>query len=170
MSLEHLRARLLREVKRRKRRAPIAATLAKGGKPAYIWQVQSSIRVASPPAKPLVVYDGDCSFCRFWVRRWETLTGDQVEYAPFQDSRVAEQFPEIPIQDFEAALQLIETDGAVYNAAEAAFRALAHNSRERWLLDWYGHSPRFARYAEWVYGFIARHRSSFSALTRLVWG
>ena len=30
------------------------------------------------PEKPLLVYDGDCSFCRLWVERWKATTGNQV--------------------------------------------------------------------------------------------
>ncbi len=132
--------------------------------------MKPSIRVASPPAKPLVIFDGDCGFCRFWIRRWQSATGEAVEYLPFQEAQIAARFPEIPVQDFEDAVQLIETDGTVYRAAEAAFRALAHNPREQWLLDWYRHSRGFANCAEWVYRFIARHRTFFSAVTRLAWG
>ena len=39
--------------------------------------MQSGIRVATPPPKPLMVYDGDCNFCTLWIRRWQQLTGDQ---------------------------------------------------------------------------------------------
>lgn len=45
------------------------------------------------PEKPTLVYDGDCSFCRLWIERWRALTGERVQYAPFQ--RVAALFPEI---------------------------------------------------------------------------
>ena len=45
--------------------------------------------------RPLLIYDGECSFCRFWVDDWKDLTGDRVAYAPFQE--VADQFPEIPL-------------------------------------------------------------------------
>ena len=44
--------------------------------------------------KPILVYDGDCTFCRLWIDRWRALTGDRVQYAPFQE--VSTQFPEIP--------------------------------------------------------------------------
>ncbi len=59
---------------------------------------------------------------------------------------------------------------ACYGGAEAVFRALAHNPHEDWLLDWYEHSPVFAQTTEWGYRVVARHRSLFSALTRLAWG
>jgi len=117
-----------------------------------------------------MIFDGDCNFCSLWIRRWQHATGDVVDYLPFQDPRIAAQFPELPRGRFEAAVQLVEPDGAVYGGAEAVFRALAHKPREHWLLDWYYRAPAFARTAEWGYRLVARHRRFFSRLTRLAWG
>ena len=123
-----------------------------------------------PPAKALMIYDGDCSFCSLWVHRWQHKTGDHLDYLPFQDPRVAARFPELPRGQFEIAVQFIETDGRVYAGAEAVFRARAHNPRRVRLLAWYEHSPVFARVTEWGYRLVARHRRFFSALTRLTCG
>jgi predicted DCC family thiol-disulfide oxidoreductase YuxK len=136
----------------------------------YNCGVKSVLRVASPPPKPLLVYDGDCNFCTLWIRRWQGVTGDRVDYLPFQDQRVEAQFPEVPRDRFESAVQLVLPDGAVLCGAEAVFRSLAFNPHGRWWLDWYEHSPAFARVSEWGYGFVARHRTGFSFLTRLLWG
>jgi hypothetical protein len=46
----------------------------------------------SDDAKPLLVYDGDCAFCIFWVRYWQKLTADAVNYRAYQD--VAAHHPE----------------------------------------------------------------------------
>ena len=117
-----------------------------------------------------MVYDGDCCFCTLWIRRWRQATADAVDYLPFQDPRVIAQFPELPRDQFEHAVQLIEPEGVVYSGAEAVFRALAHKPHEHWLLDLYYHVSLFAGAAEWGYGVVARHRKFFSALTRLAWG
>jgi predicted DCC family thiol-disulfide oxidoreductase YuxK len=117
-----------------------------------------------------MIYDGDCNFCTLWVHRWQYTTGDHLDYLPFQDPSVAARFPELPRGQFETAVQLIEADGGVYGGAEAIFRALDHHPREGWLLDWYEHSPVFARVTEWGYRLVAGHRGFFSALTRLGWG
>ncbi len=127
-------------------------------------------RVAAPPAKPLLVYDGDCRFCTLWIRRWQQTTGDRVEYLPFQDASVGERFPEIPPAWFASAVQLIEPDGRVYSAAAAALRALASHPARRWPLHCYERSPLFARTAERSYRFVAEHRRLFSTLTRLAYG
>ena len=132
--------------------------------------MKSAVRVTNPPARALLIYDGDCAFCRFWIQRWQQSTASHVDYVPFQDQALGNDFPDLTKPLLQTALHLIETDGSVFSGAEAAFRALAHNSNERWLLDWYDHSTTFARLTEISYRFVAGHRRLFSALTKLGWG
>jgi predicted DCC family thiol-disulfide oxidoreductase YuxK len=126
--------------------------------------------VQSPPAKPLMVFDGDCHFCSFWIRRWKQSTGDTVEYVPFQSPLVAAKFPELPRERFEESVQLIEPNGAVYGGAQAVFRSLAVHPRHRFWLRLYEKVPGFAPLTEWAYGLVARHRPAFSALTKVLFG
>jgi predicted DCC family thiol-disulfide oxidoreductase YuxK len=116
-------------------------------------------QVAAPPEKPVMIYDGDCAFCTRWIARWKRRTGDAVDYAPAKDA--AARFPEIQASDYEKAVQLVEPDGKVSQGAEAALRSLAAAGRIRWVLRMYQSVPGFAAAAEWVYGFVARHRGSF---------
>ena len=132
--------------------------------------MKSTVKVACPPNKPLLVFDDDCNFCRLWIRRWQFTTKDLVDYLPFQSPDARTRFPELPISEFEKAVHLIQTDGSVYSGAEAALRALALHPHEHWLLDWYEHSPTFARVSERLYRFTATHRRTFSFFTRLCWG
>ncbi|HYJ06353.1 MAG TPA: lipase maturation factor family protein [Chthoniobacterales bacterium] len=126
------------------------------------------LRVRDAPVKPLLIFDGDCHFCRRWVERWRDLTEGAVEYAPFQE--VASRFPEIPREAFEKAVHFIERDGTVYRAAEAVFRSLGTVRGGRALGWCYGHVPGFAPVTETGYGFIARNRQLASFFTRLLWG
>ena len=128
--------------------------------------MKSGIRVAAPPPRPLLVFDGDCNFCAWWVRRWQQTTGDRVDYLPVQDPRIAAQFPEIPRQQFDTAVQLIETDGSVYSGAEAVFRTLAHHPDHQWPLRGYEKSKLFANLTEWAYRLVSENRTFFSRLTR----
>jgi lipase maturation factor 1 len=132
--------------------------------------VKAAFQIALRPAKPLMIFDGDCGFCRIWIRRWQHITGDRLDYLPFQDSSIAARFPEITRAQLETAVHFIQPDGTVYSGAEAAFRALALNPQEHWLLDWYIHSPIFSRTSERAYRFVADHRTFFSAVTRWLWG
>lgn len=117
---------------------------------------------------PLLVYDDECKFCCYWVARWRHLTGNLVGYAP--SCQVASQFPEIPLEQFDTAVQFIEPNGTVFSGAEAVFRTLAHTPRMGWLLWMYQRIPGFSSSTEWIYRFIAEHRGIFSVLTRWLWG
>ena len=132
--------------------------------------MSSDTRVATLPPRPIMVFDGDCGFCKLWIRRWRQMTGEKVDYLPAQDPRIAAQFPEIPRERFSVAVQLIETDGQVYAGAEAVVRAMAHAEAHRWPLRAYQLSPVLATTMELGYRVVANHRGFFSWLTRRLWG
>lgn len=126
------------------------------------------MRVEQKPPKPLLIFDGDCGFCRAWIARWKAHTQDLIDYAPYQ--KIAGQFPEIPLSDFQQAVQLIEPDGDVSSGAEAVFRALAYTPRKRWMLWSYQHIPGMGAVCRGTYRFVASHRRSLSTITRWTWG
>src|SRR5881296_941424 len=125
-------------------------------------------RVANPPTKPLLVWDGECHFCKMWIERWREITAGKVDYATYQQA--AHQFPEIPLDQFKHAMAFIEPDGKTFFAAEAVYRSLGYRSSRKWLAWSYDHIPGFAAISEIAYKFIARHRSIGSTVTRLLWG
>ncbi|HXJ60508.1 MAG TPA: lipase maturation factor family protein [Verrucomicrobiae bacterium] len=125
-------------------------------------------RVALAPAKPVLIYDGDCNFCRLWIRRWQQRTGDTVEYVSLQADSVAVQFPELSRETLQEAVHLVGTDGSVQRAAAAVFGALA--AVNPWPLWIYRSLPGARPVTETAYRMVARHRSIFSLLTRLFWG
>jgi predicted DCC family thiol-disulfide oxidoreductase YuxK len=128
------------------------------------------LRVAAPPSKPLMIFDGECRFCGRWIERWRGVTGEDVDYQPFQDAIIAERFPEIPREQFEQAVQLVTPDGTVYSAAEAVLRALAAARRERWLLWLYRKLPVFSILAETIYHEVAVNREFLSKVDRALYG
>ena len=125
-------------------------------------------RVGAPPEKPLLVFDGDCGFCRRWVERWRSLTGGRVDYAPSQEAE--SRFPEISPEEFRRSVQLVLPDGRVFDGAEAVFVSLTFGPRSRWLLTAYRNVPALAAISEFAYGVIARHRTAASAVTSALWG
>jgi len=122
----------------------------------------------SPVEKPLVIFDGDCGFCRFWVEYWKQLTHDRVDYAPFQE--VAANFPHIPKETFARSVQMVTPEGKTYSGAEAVFHALSY-ARSFGYLTWlYDHFPLFAPFSEAGYRLVAAHRSFADVLRRVLWG
>ena len=132
--------------------------------------MSQGLRVASPPSKPLLVYDGECRFCCRWIARWHNATGDAIAYLPFQDESVPARFPEIPREDFTRSVRLILPDGSVYGGAEAVFRSLAEAGKERWLLRLYTKIRGFAELSELLYEEVATHREFLSKLDRIYSG
>jgi predicted DCC family thiol-disulfide oxidoreductase YuxK len=118
--------------------------------------------------RPLLVYDGDCGFCTYSVRYWKKLTGDRVNYRPYQE--VAGQYPAIPIADFQRAVQFITPGEHRSSAAEASFLVLSHAPGKGVWLALYRRLPGFAIISELVYAFIAAHRPAFYRISILLWG
>jgi lipase maturation factor 1 len=116
-------------------------------------------RVSHSPLELLLLYDGDCGFCRKWVGRWKDLTGGRVLYKPYQEA--ASGFPEIDSRRFTQSLQLILPTGEVLQGAEAVFKCLEGVVYLRWLSWSYSHVPGFAGLSEWFYRKTAdnRHRT-----------
>jgi predicted DCC family thiol-disulfide oxidoreductase YuxK len=114
------------------------------------------------PDRPLILYDGDCGFCRFWVARWRIVTRGALDFAPAQQE--ADRFPQITPEAAARAIQLVMPQGEVFSGAEAVFRTLANAPEERWKLALYRRLPGFRPLSEWVYALVARHRAFFSKL------
>jgi len=131
-------------------------------------KTQSDLRVTDPPPKPLMIWDGECHFCRRWIERWREITAGEVDYATYQEA--ANRFPEIPLEQFQRAVAFIEPGGKAFFAAEAVYRSLRYRSSRKWLAWSYDHIPGFAAISETAYDFIARHRGLGSSITRLLWG
>ncbi len=119
-------------------------------------------------SKPLLVFDGDCGFCRSWVGYWRAFSGDRVEYQPYQS--VAENFPSIPVKQFSQAVHLILPDGQYFSGAEAVFQLMAITPGHGAALFLYDRLPGFAAVCEAGYQWVAAHRSFSEKLLKLVWG
>lgn len=119
------------------------------------------------PAKPLVIYDGDCSFCRRWIVRWRMLTGNRVEYAPAQE--VHGRFS-IPLKRFLETLHFADERGNMFTGAAAVFESLAKAPGHGWPLWIYRHVPGAAWVCETAYRWVASHRPWAGRLTNILWG
>ena len=126
------------------------------------------MRVSNPPPKPVLIWDGECLFCRRWIERWKEITGVDVDYETSQN--LGERFPEIPREEFERSVILIEPDGAVSSGAKAVFRSLRSRRSKKWLAWSYEHVPGFAALSEAFYRIIAANRRFASRVTSWLWG
>ncbi|MCY3812798.1 MAG: lipase maturation factor family protein [Gammaproteobacteria bacterium] len=115
---------------------------------------------------PRLVYDGECGFCRYTVDYAHAITGDDVEYVPYQD--VADQYPDHGAEDFAASIWLF-APGSAASGADAAFRTLAIGGRKTWLRA-YRRVPGFAVIAEFLYRCVSRHRVLCLRIARWLFG
>lgn len=108
-----------------------------------------------PPARPVLIYDSSCDFCRRWVdrvRRWDRSS--VIDYLPLQEP-AASVVSGRPRWALEVAAHVVRPDGVVFAGAAAArelFRYLPGGWLPRALLSLPGALPL----AERVYGWIAR--------------
>jgi predicted DCC family thiol-disulfide oxidoreductase YuxK len=112
--------------------------------------------------RPLLIYDGDCSFCKRWVERWRKLVDGQIHFEPYQ--HVAGQFAQIPLEEIEQAIHLVEPDGRVASGAHAVLRMLWLAGHKRWLYWSYSNIPLVGIASESVYRFVSRHRGGMNTL------
>lgn len=105
---------------------------------------------------PLMIYDGDCSFCRHLVDRLAKSTKGRVDYKPYQEG--LNEFPQLTEKKCETAVQFVDIDGQVYSAAKGVFKALTYTSGWGWLYGCYKKNKSFAKMAEGFYRWIARNR------------
>jgi len=107
-------------------------------------------------ARPLLVYDGDCAFCRRALTLWRRVARGRVDDLPAREA--AALFPEVPLERFREALHLRHPDGSWSRGAGAVFHALAFVPGHGLGLWFYRRVPGFAAASEWGYRLVARHR------------
>ena len=122
----------------------------------------------APNELPLLVFDGDCRFCRTVVDRWQAALGPQVQFVPYQ--QVRERYPQISEHDFNRAVHLVGAYGKVTRGAEAVFGAMAYCGRKRWLLWLYQRLPPFALVSEVLYRLVAANRGPLTLIRRIWYG
>jgi len=127
-----------------------------------------TLRVANPPAHPLMIWDGECRFCGGWIRRWQSYTKGAVDYETFQS--VGTRFAEIGEKDYSKSVFLILPDGRAFRGAEAVFESLNLAPGHGLGLKLYRHVPGFKALSEWFYGGVAQNRQWLSLLTKIFIG
>jgi predicted DCC family thiol-disulfide oxidoreductase YuxK len=118
---------------------------------------------------PVMIYDGECDFCRYWLARWRKRLGDRLDYVPLQDPQIATRFPKITPARFRESVHLVDPAGTVYFGARAVFEAL-DLGESHWPIQAYRRIPGAAAISELAYRIVARHRRFFFFVTKLFWG
>lgn len=112
---------------------------------------------------PVLIYDGDCSFCKYWVGRWKRRTAGKVNYVPFQE--VPDNFYGISRAQFQRSVWLITADGRQLRAAAAVFELLHMAGTSTWN-RLYHRVPLADKVFELGYRLVASNRNLFYKLTK----
>lgn len=117
------------------------------------------------PQKPLLVFDGECGFCGKLASSWREKTGEQIDFAPYNE--IFADYRHIPIEEFKKEIKLIYPGGMVYGGAAAAFKVIEHSRSPLRILSWfYNHTRAFDPVWEWSYTVVARNRHWLRFVTR----
>ena len=126
-------------------------------------------RTAYPPKqKPMMVYDGNCGFCKYWVVKWMKITKLSVDYRSFQE--VAERYKDIPTEYFRSAVRYIDVDGKIISGPDAAYVAYYTQNKVTFLHQWYVKGKWFMKLSDSAYQWIADHRSFMSKMSVILFG
>ena len=109
---------------------------------------------------PVVVYDGECAFCRRQIARIRRYDRhDRFEYVPRQTPRLTDRFPALARGDFDTGMRLIMPDGRIYVGADSIYQIARRLAFFRWF-TWLYRVPGIDVLARAVYGWIAARRQS----------
>jgi len=112
--------------------------------------------------KSVVVYDGECGFCRTQVERIRDMDRNhEFECVPFQTPGLEERFPQLANVDFNTGMRLIMPDGRTHVGADAIQQIAVRLPVWR-RLAWLYHVPILHGLSQWAYAWVARHRMRLS--------
>ncbi|MUP41087.1 thiol-disulfide oxidoreductase DCC family protein [Christiangramia aestuarii] len=120
-----------------------------------------------PPSHPVLIWDGDCGFCKFWKTRWQEKTEGRVNFETYQQK--ASDFPDFPLKEFKKASRLIERDGKVYSGPDSAYRSLWHANKKSYH-EYYRNHKWFEFLSDHAYNHIAKNRHFYFQVTKFLFG
>lgn len=110
------------------------------------------------PEADVVIFDGQCRFCRRQVSRLHYWDGRQrLAFISLHDSFVAEQYPDLSHDQLMEQMYLVDQSGHRHGGAEA-FRYLTRRLPILWILAPLLHLPFSLPLWRWGYKQVAKRR------------
>jgi len=108
--------------------------------------------------QPVLLFDGECAFCRDWVERLQRLDPSGIIMClPSAERHTLKWLPSLTDGDLDRAMHFITPEGAVYAGAQALPPMLGRLPNLRWLAMAFG-VPGVPWVSEKVYSEVARRR------------
>ena len=99
------------------------------------------------PPKPVLVWDGECNFCRLCAERFDSYKDNKVDLIPYHS--LHQKWPQAPTEDYASAVFLFTPAGKSYRAAAAVYRFYAEYPWRGWAFWAYNQFSWFATLSEW---------------------
>jgi predicted DCC family thiol-disulfide oxidoreductase YuxK len=113
--------------------------------------------VATEPAHPTLIYDGECGSANKPSTSWKRWDREHIlHYVPFQDGAAVQRFG-IALPALAAAMHLILPDGRVYPGADAVPELMRLFPGKRWFAALF-RFPGVLPLARRIYAWIAMRR------------
>ncbi len=110
------------------------------------------------PARPAVIYDGECPFCTRQIEKFKSRDTDKVfEYVPRQAEGIDRRFPMLAEGDFNTGMRLVHRDASVSVGADAIYH-IARRMKGWRRLAWLYQVPGLNILCRAIYAWIARNR------------
>ncbi|MEQ1824802.1 MAG: DUF393 domain-containing protein [Pirellula sp.] len=119
----------------------------------------------SPNKKPVVLYDGQCNFCRSQINLIRRLGGQsRLEFVSLHEPGVRESYPDLSIEQLMDQMWIVAPDGQRYGGAFAV-RYLAHKLPLLWPIVPALHIPGTMKLWQFLYKQVAKYRYRIAGRT-----
>lgn len=114
--------------------------------------------VEERPAADVVIYDGNCQFCRKQVERLARLdSAGRLAFVSLHDPLVQQRFPDLTHEQLMEQMYVVDQAGNRYGGA-AAVRYLSRRLTRMWVLVPLLHIPGTMPVWQWGYHQFAKRR------------
>lgn len=107
----------------------------------------------------VVIYDGDCNFCKSQVGTLRRLDrrGDRLTFISLHDERVRQRYPDLTHEQLMDQMYVVDTDGNRHGGSDAV-KYLSRRLPILWPAMPILHFPGTARLWRWGYQQVAKRR------------
>ena len=107
----------------------------------------------------VVIYDGECNFCRSQVANLHRLDccGNRLSFLSLHDPRVADRYPDLSHDDLMQQMYVIDGSNRRHAGADAV-RYLSRRLPLLWIVAPVLHIPGSAGLWRWMYRQVAKRR------------
>lgn len=111
------------------------------------------------PDADIVIFDGNCNFCRAQVARLKKWDGqNRLSYLSLHDPRIAEEFPDLTHDQLMEQMYVIERKSKRAHGGAKALRYLSRKLPKLWAACPFLHIPLTLPLWQWIYNQVAKRR------------